>query len=100
MDGSICGMTMTTTIICSNLYEVGVESVLDIVVPCTYHHSIQPVPGISEEGEFPETEASGNNLYDDFKHVDGCEHASVSGWKEHKCFNVALTGISNRLFLL
>lgn len=40
-------------------------------------HEVQPVPGVSEEGEPPHTESSGQNFDGCFKRVDGCEDVSV-----------------------
>lgn len=40
-------------------------------------HEVQPVPGVSEEGEISNTESSGQNFDGCFKCVDGCKHVSV-----------------------
>lgn len=47
-------------------------------------HDVQPVPRVSEEGEFSHTEASGHDLYDGIKSVDSHKHASV---KRNKIFH-------------
>lgn len=40
-------------------------------------HDIQPVPRVSQKGEFPDADASGDDLYDGFQRVDGYESKSV-----------------------
>lgn len=47
------------------------------LLPRADDEQVQPVPGVSEEGEGPDTEASGHHFNDDFKRVDGYEHVSV-----------------------
>lgn len=59
----------------ANLIEP--NQVSNWLLPCGDDHDVEPVPGVSEESEASDTEASRRDLHQDLKDVDGCEDVSV-----------------------